>query len=193
MRARRPSKLRLPALAAVAGLLCGLVLTVTAATAPTAQAAVTAVTTNPTLFPAFNASVSDYVVRCSPTVPVRVTVSATAGTTVKVDGRAYTELPTAFRYRQEFNAACSCRKPGQSWADAMKVGDDYTVEQGDIVVTDERSRKMSQPVDARGRPIRPELRPSTPATNAPVEQSQQAAEPPKGQVRTVGPTFYPVR
>jgi hypothetical protein len=112
---------------------------------------------------------------------------------VSLDGRAYTELPTAFRYRQEFNAACSCRKPGQSWADAMKVGDDYTVEQGDIVVTEDRSKKMSQPVDARGRPIRPELRPTTPATNAPVEQGQQATEPPKGQIRTVGPTFYPVR
>jgi hypothetical protein len=112
---------------------------------------------------------------------------------VSLDGRAYTELPTAFRYRQEFNPACSCRKPGQSWADAMKVGDDYTVEQGDIVVTEDRSKKMSQPVDARGRPIKPELRPTTPATNAPVEQSQQVTEPPKGQIRTVGPTFYPVR
>jgi hypothetical protein len=112
---------------------------------------------------------------------------------VSLDGRAYTELPTAFRYRQEFNAACSCRKPGQSWADAMKVGDDYTVEQGDIVVTEDRSKKMSQPVDARGRPIKPELRPTTPATNAPVEPSQQVAEPPKGQIRTVGPNFYPVR
>jgi hypothetical protein len=112
---------------------------------------------------------------------------------VSLDGRAYTELPTAFRYRQEFNPACSCRRPGQSWADAMKVGDDYTVEQGDIVVTEDRARKMSQPVDARGRPIKPELRPTTPATNAPVEQSQPVAEPPKGQIRTVGPTFYPVR
>jgi hypothetical protein len=52
---------------------------------------------------------------------------------------------------------------------------------------------MSQPVDARGRPIKTELRPTTPATNAPVDQSQQVAEPPKGQIRTVGPNFYPVR
>jgi hypothetical protein len=112
---------------------------------------------------------------------------------VSLDGRPYTDLPTAFRYRQEFNSACSCRKPGQSWSDAMKAGDDYTVEQGDIVVTEDRAKKMSQPRDAQGRPLRPELRSTTPAANAPVEAKQDVAEPPKGQVRTVGPTLYPVR
>jgi hypothetical protein len=76
----------------------------------------------------------------------------------------------------------------------MKVGgDDYTVEQGDIVVTEDRAKKMSQPRDSQGRPLRPELRTTTPATNAPAETRQDVAEPPKGQVRTVGPTFYPVR
>jgi hypothetical protein len=113
---------------------------------------------------------------------------------VSIDGRPYTDLPTAFRYRQEFNPACSCRKAGQSWADAMKVGgDDYTVEQGDIVVTEDRAKKLSQPRDAQGRPIKPELRSGVAPGPAAADNAAPVNEPPKGKVRTVGPTFYPVR
>jgi len=113
---------------------------------------------------------------------------------VSIGGQPYSELPTAFRYRQEFNAACSCRKPGQSWADALKAtGTDQTVEQGDIVVTEDRAKKLSQPrTDAAGRPIKPDVRPTVPAATA-AEPSLTDAEPPKGKVRAVGPTFYPVR
>jgi len=56
---------------------------------------------------------------------------------VSASGQLYTALPNAFHYRKEFTAACSCRKPGQSWADALKDADDSTTLQGgDIVVTD---------------------------------------------------------
>ncbi len=41
-----------------------------------------------------------------------------------ISGQPYTQLPNAFNYRQEFNPACSCKKPGQSWAEA--VGKDGT-------------------------------------------------------------------
>jgi hypothetical protein len=44
----------------------------------------TSISTNPALFPAFDETVSDYVVRCT-AAPVTVTVSASAGTQVKVD------------------------------------------------------------------------------------------------------------
>src|SRR5208282_3225568 len=43
---------------------------------------------------------------------------------VSVSGSAYTALPNAFLYRRQFTAACSCRRPGQSWADALKNADD---------------------------------------------------------------------
>ena len=33
---------------------------------------------------------------------------------VSVNGQPYTELPNAFRYRKEFNAACSCRRPAKA-------------------------------------------------------------------------------
>ena len=68
------------------------------------------------------------------------------GQAVSLAGQPYTALPTAFQYRKEFNAACSCRKPGQSWADALKGADDAsTLENGDIVVTDQNAKQLSQP------------------------------------------------
>ncbi|HVV62242.1 MAG TPA: DUF2865 domain-containing protein [Pseudolabrys sp.] len=113
---------------------------------------------------------------------------------VSLNGRLYTELPTAFHYRQEYNPACSCRKPGQSWAEALKTLEDNTVEQGDIVVNAERAKRMSQPLDARGRPIKADPHAATAAT-APTAAPVAAAEedPAKRKVRTVGPTFLPVR
>jgi len=86
---------------------------------------------------------------------------------VSTSGRLYTDLPAAFSYRKQYSPACSCRLPGQSWAEALKAGSsDDTVERGDVVVTEERAKKLSLPrFDARS----------------------------KRKVRSVGPNFYPVR
>jgi hypothetical protein len=64
---------------------------------------------------------------------------------VSVNGQPYTSLANAFRYRQEFNPACSCKRPGESWAEALKDVQDSTVERGDIIVTDETAKALSQP------------------------------------------------
>jgi hypothetical protein len=65
---------------------------------------------------------------------------------ISVSGQSYTALPNAFRYRKEIIAGCSCRRPGQSWADALKNADDSsTLESGDIVVTDQNAKALSQP------------------------------------------------
>jgi uncharacterized protein DUF2865 len=120
-------------------------------------------------------------------------------------GRTYTELPNAFAYRKAFNSSCSCRAAGQTWADALKQLDDQTVERGDIVVNEERAKLLSQPqTDAQGKPIKPAPRSNAPAAKAtatpaavgtPVvtEQKPAEGEPGKRKVRTVGPTFIPVR
>ena len=64
---------------------------------------------------------------------------------VSVSGQSYTALPNAFRYRKELVSSCSCRRPGQSWADALKNADDSgTLESGDIVVTDQKAKALSQ-------------------------------------------------
>ena len=118
---------------------------------------------------------------------------------VSLNGRPYTELPTAFQYRKSLSPECSCRRPGESWAQALKaIGPDDTVVPGDVVVTEQNAKQLSQPrIGADGRPIRPNQRtPSAaaaPATTAPSVESPSQADPAKRSVRTVGPTFLPTR
>jgi len=116
---------------------------------------------------------------------------------VSVSGQPYTALPNAFRYRKEIIAGCSCRRPGQSWADALKNADDSsTLESGDIVVTDQNAKALSQPKPS-GKPAAP-----TPQTAANSSAAAPAASPAptatansgagdsgKRTVRTVGPPF----
>jgi uncharacterized protein DUF2865 len=133
---------------------------------------------------------------------------------VSSSGKLYTELPTAFSYRKALNPSCSCRAPGQSWAEALRQVDDQTIERGDIVVTEERAKQLSQPrFDAQGKPVNldPTGRPAPaakggtppPAASAPANAAKPAApaaeEPPveqdpsKRKVRAVGPAFLPAR
>jgi hypothetical protein len=128
----------------------------------------------------------------------------------------YTALPTAFKYRQAFDNACSCKGQGQTWSQALKGIEDQ-VESGDVVVTPERAKQLSQPrFDAQGKPIRQEPAPRAntrvdPKTGrpAPTTPTPVAAQPmappspgvddtpdkpdPKRTVRNVGPTFIPAR
>jgi len=140
---------------------------------------------------------------------------------VSSSGRSYSELPNALSYRKQFNPACSCRAPGQSWAEALRQLDDHTLERGDIVVTEEQAKLLSQPrTDAQGKPIRLDANPArgapapknatanapksataaptsapaaaaAPASPAPEEQPEEDRA--KRKVRAIGPAFYPVR
>ena len=66
-----------------------------------------------------------------------------------ITGKPYMSLPTALLYRKQFNASCSCRAPGQSWAQALSgLEDASTLQKGDIIVTEEQARQMSQPKPA---------------------------------------------
>jgi hypothetical protein len=121
---------------------------------------------------------------------------------VATNGRPYRDLPNAFRYRKEMVPACTCKMPGQSWADALGQTKDQTVERGDIVVTEEKAKSMSQP---RGEPQgraqqRAEARkgsgnmPAIAPADAPDPNAAPAdADPTKRTVRPVGPTFIPPR
>ncbi len=135
---------------------------------------------------------------------------------ISLAGKPYTELPNAFRYRQEFNPTCSCRKPGESWAQAL--GADDKIEQGDIVVTEEKAKALALPKvepppraparqDAQGRARTPPPRaaqtqpgrkppPPAEAAAAPVSEPSSATLPPppaNERPRAVGPTFIPTR
>lgn len=112
---------------------------------------------------------------------------------VSTNGRRYSELPTAFKYRQEFNSACTCRGTGQNWSDALKQDD--TIQRGDLVVNEENARTLSQPKQeppaknakqtkgGKGEPKAP------PAQPAPAEASAPPADtpPPPAAAETVGP------
>jgi hypothetical protein len=123
---------------------------------------------------------------------------------VSSSGRLYTQMANAFAYRKQFNPSCSCKAAGQTWADALKQLDDQTIERGDIVVTEEKAKQLSQPqVDAQGKPIKqpplpkgaaqPQPVTATPASaNAAAPPADTAQDPdPKRRVRAVGPTFLP--
>jgi len=116
---------------------------------------------------------------------------------VSLNGQLYTALPTAFSYRKALNPACSCRKPGETWANALKaVGADTTVAPGDVVVTEQNAKRLSQPrIGADGKPIKPDPRAKAPAPTNPAALVDAPGEtdPAKRTVRTVGPTFLPAR
>ncbi len=100
----------------------------------------------------------------------------------------YTELPNAFHYRKEFVATCSCRRPGQSWADALKNTDDATtLEAGDIVVTDQNAKALSQAPQPKAKPA-PKGTAAGPDT-APAAAPVTAEAGASGPVRSVGPPF----
>src|SRR5579871_5450509 len=117
---------------------------------------------------------------------------------VSISGQPYTALPNAFHFRQEFNPTCSCKAAGQTWADALKNLDDKATaeQQGDIIVTDESSKKMARPQQVKSTPAKK----GSVATAAPEQATPPASQntPPatsasssNSQIRTVGPTFIP--
>jgi hypothetical protein len=120
---------------------------------------------------------------------------------VSTSGQLYSALPNAFKYRTEYNPGCSCRGPGQSWADAL--GQDQTIQRGDIIVTEQRSKQLSQP--KVGPLANPQQQPQQtrnpnnplfePPTPTPTANETLPPEKPdaKRKVRVVGPQFYPVR
>jgi hypothetical protein len=121
---------------------------------------------------------------------------------VSISGQPYTSLPNAFRFRQEFNPSCSCKAAGQTWSDALKSIDDKAAaaQQGDIIVTEESAKKMSQPV-AKPAPGKKGTAAATPAPDpspTPAPAASTAAASSSGTadnkpIRSVGPTFIPAR
>ena len=108
---------------------------------------------------------------------------------VSLGGQPYTALPNAFRYRKEYVATCSCRAPGQSWADALKNADDSsTLESGDIVVTDQNAKALSQAPQPRGAKAPPPKQDANAAPAVP-DTAPDATPATPGAVRTVGPPF----
>ncbi len=108
------------------------------------------------------------------------------GQAVSLSGQPYAQSSNAFKFRTQFDKTCSCRAAGQSWADALKnVDDSSAAEQGDIIVTTESAKKMSQPPATPASKRQAAPAPAAPAT---ADTSAPAGDKP---IRSVGPTFAP--
>ncbi len=117
---------------------------------------------------------------------------------VSLDGRFYSELPSAFSYRTKLSGY-SCRRPGESWYEALKGGGyNQTVAPGDVIVTDKKAKQLSQPRPAPGQkdaktqaddthPKPGELR----GTDSALAETPDPAGKTKRKVRQVGPKFLP--
>ena len=115
---------------------------------------------------------------------------------VSLAGEPYTALPTAFKYRETYDAACTCHSttaqgevPGLSTAapaDATAINpDDFvTVPDPDAAV---EARPLPPP--ATNPPATIEAAPPPPP-EPPRTASEGFGAAPKGQVRIVGPNYY---
>ncbi|MBR0848460.1 DUF2865 domain-containing protein [Bradyrhizobium diazoefficiens] len=115
---------------------------------------------------------------------------------VSIGGQPYTALPTAFKFRSEFNPSCSCKAAGQSWADALKSADDKAAveQQGDIIVTEESAKKMQQQRLSKGAPAAGKKGAATanaPAATQPAETAPPTTSSENKPIRSVGPSFLP--
>ena len=123
---------------------------------------------------------------------------------VSTSGQTYSSSPNAFRFRQEFTASCQCKAAGQTWSEALKnIDDRSSAAQGDIIVTEEQAKRLSQPPPGAKAPAgqkkSPTTAPASAAANAPPAQPDAA--PAAGAssasenkpIRSVGPTFIPAK
>ena len=105
---------------------------------------------------------------------------------VSINGAKYMDMPNALKYRQSLDPTCSCKRKGESWADALagaeaKLGRES---KGDVFVTPEKSIELSRPkFDAKTKAktpadakATPGATPAAPAADPGVDAlSQQAA------------------
>ncbi len=80
-------------------------------------------------------------------------------------GEPYANLPNASKFEKTFDPNCSCRRKGESWAEALAGAEArYGHEKHDILVTPEKSAEMARPIidpkakpapDAKGKPGAP--------------------------------------
>jgi Protein of unknown function (DUF2865) len=80
-------------------------------------------------------------------------------------GEPYANLPNAGKFEKTYDPSCSCRRKGQTWAEALADAEArYGHEKHDILVTPEKSAEMARPIidpkaklaiDSKGKPIVP--------------------------------------
>lgn len=60
-------------------------------------------------------------------------------------GKSYMELSNALRYQKATVPGCSCRRPDQSWGQALKGAEEMLGPNSDVIVTADKAEEMSRP------------------------------------------------
>jgi hypothetical protein len=108
--------------------------------------------------------------------------SADIQTAVSISGARYMDSPNALKYRKTLDSTCSCRRRGQSWADALAGAEQRLGGQGktDIMVTPEKSAELSRPKpDPKAKPGK--------ATPPPADPPKIVAPDPKAAAQDQAP------
>ncbi len=114
-------------------------------------------------------------------------------------GQPYSSLPNALKYQRSFDATCTCKTPGQSWAQVLRQAEQLLDKRkGDVILTEQRAAELSRPrterADPKKRGAAPAAQPAAvpdlldekplPSENSPTSGTESAGVGPQ----TVGET-----
>lgn len=85
-----------------------------------------------------------------PASETKVVYGSNIDSAVTEDGKPYSELPNAFRYRDEFVAGCTCDGKDTVGLAEVKIEDDPTLRRGDIVAGPDGLMVAGRSADRRG-------------------------------------------
>jgi hypothetical protein len=85
-----------------------------------------------------------------PATETKVVYGSTIDNAAMENGKPYSELPNAFRYRNEIVAGCTCNGKDQFGLAPVKIENDPTLRKGDIVAGADGLMVASHGVDRRG-------------------------------------------
>lgn len=104
---------------------------------------------------------------------------------VSSTAQPYVDMPNALKFEQTFDSTCSCRRKGESWAQALAAAEaKYGHESHDILVTPEKSVEMSRPIiskaaaDPKGKPAKANAKAIAPTPDAAFPQPGVASSQP---------------
>jgi hypothetical protein len=104
-------------------------------------------------FPISNAGNQSRAASCNsfcPASETKVVYGSGIDNAVTETGKRYSELPNAFRYRDELVAGCTCNGKDPTGLAAVKVEDDPTLRRGDIVAGNNGLMVAGRGADRRG-------------------------------------------
>ncbi|HZZ61371.1 MAG TPA: DUF2865 domain-containing protein [Roseiarcus sp.] len=97
---------------------------------------------------------------------------------VSSTGERYVDMPNALKFQVGYDPTCSCRRKGESWAQALASAEaKYGHESRDILVTPEKSLELSRPIlskvaaDPKAKPGKANAKVVVPAPDAASPQT----------------------